>query len=139
MNNYETVNLLMVDDDSVDVKMFERSLKQHRITNPLHVACDGEEAMEMLKNNQIPKPLIIILDLNMPRMNGIEFLQELRCNSGYQETVVFVMTTSNAEADKVEAYNFNVAGYMVKSELGDNFLHAIDLIDRYWKTIQLPV
>ena len=139
MNNYETVNLLMVDDDSVDVKMFERSLKQHRITNPLHVACDGEEAMEMLKNNQIPKPLIIILDLNMPRMNGIEFLQELRCNSGYQETVVFVMTTSNAEADKVEAYNFNVAGYMVKSELGDNFLNAIDLIDRYWKTIQLPM
>lgn len=108
------------------------------MSNPLHVACDGEQAMEMIKAGEIAKPMMIILDLNMPRMNGIEFLQALRAEPEYRETVVFVMTTSDAESDKVEAYNFNIAGYMVKSELGENFLNAVDLIDQYWKTIQLP-
>ena len=139
MKNYQTVSILMVDDDSIDVEMFRRSLERHKITNPLYLAQDGEEALSMLKDEAVPKPLIIVLDLNMPRMDGIEFLQALRQDEQYQDSVVFVMTTSNADSDKVEAYNFNVAGYMVKSELGENFLDAVNLIDRYWKTIQLPV
>lgn len=139
MENYQTVSILMVDDDNVDVKTFKRSLAKHRIGNPLHVACDGVEALELLQSGHINKPLLIILDLNMPRMSGIEFLAELRQDAKYRDSVVFVMTTSDADADKVEAYNFNVAGYMVKSDIGDNFLPAIDLIDQYWKTIQLPV
>ena len=138
IDDYKTVNLLMVDDDSIDVKMFKRSLAEHRIGNPLYTAADGEEALEIIKESKIPKPLVIILDLNMPKMGGIEFLAELRQDENYRDTVVFVMTTSDADADRVEAYNFNVAGYMVKSELGDSFLKAIDLLDQYWKTIQLP-
>lgn len=138
MQDYKTVNILMVDDDAIDVKTFKRSLAASRISNPLHTACDGVEALELLKSGLVDKPLLIILDLNMPRMNGIEFLKELRQDPKYRDSVVFVMTTSDADEDKVEAYNFNVAGYMVKSEIGNSFLPAVDLIDQFWKTIQLP-
>lgn len=138
MSEYTTVNILMVDDDSIDVEMFRRSLKHNRIANPLHVACDGEEAIAMLRERKIEKPLLIVLDLNMPRMNGIEFLHELRADDVYKDSIVFVMTTSDADKDKVEAYNFNIAGYMVKSELGENFIGAVNLLDQYWNTIQLP-
>lgn len=138
MQNYNTVNILMVEDDSLDVQVFKRSLSKHKIANPLFVAKDGQDALEKLQTKEISKPLIIILDLNMPRMNGIEFLAALRKDEDYKDSIVFVMTTSDADADKVEAYNYNVAGYMVKSELGQNFLNAIDMLDRYWKTIQLP-
>lgn len=138
MQNYDTVNILMVEDDSLDVQVFKRSLSKHKIANPLFVAKDGQDALEKLQTKEISKPLIIILDLNMPRMNGIEFLAALREDEDYKDSIVFVMTTSDADADKIEAYNYNVAGYMVKSELGQNFLNAIDMLDRYWKTIQLP-
>lgn len=133
-----SVNILMVDDDSIDVKMFQRSLLQQQLNHPVYVACNGEEALNVLRAGKIPKPLLIMLDLNMPKMNGIEFLRELRQDRQFHDSVVFVMTTSNADTDKLEAYRFNIAGYMIKSELGDNMLRAVELINCYSKAVRLP-
>ena len=139
MQHYETVNILMVDDDTVDIKLFQRALKARRISNPLFFAGDGQEALELLNSGQISKPLIIILDINMPRMNGIEFLSKLRQHKTFKDSIVFVMTTSDAESDRDDAYSHHIAGYIVKSDLGENFLKAVDMLDIYQNTIQLPV
>lgn len=138
MEEYNTVSILMVDDDSLDVELFKRSLKKNKIANPLVVAHDGLDALEALESGRVKKPFLVVLDLNMPRMNGIEFLQEIRKSEQFNDSIVFVMTTSNDDQDRVNAYNLNVAGYMVKSEIGSSFLSAINLLDNYWKTIQLP-
>lgn len=139
MDNYQTLNILMVDDDTVDVKVFERALKKDRISNPFFKACDGEAAMELLNSGEIQPPLIIFLDINMPRMNGFEFLSALRQNETFKDAKVFMMTTSSADSDRRAAEGHDVTGYMVKSEMGQNFKKATDLLDDFWKVIQIPV
>ena len=115
-----TVNLLLVDDDEVDVQGLKRAFTKSRIGNPITVARDGIEALEILRGqngkSKLPKPHLIMLDLNMPRMNGFEFLDEICADNDLKNTVVFMITTSKAEEDKARAYGKHVAGYIIKQD-----------------------
>ena len=132
------IRVLLVEDDMVDAMAIERAFKVHRILNKITRANDGLEALEMLRNNKIEKPYIILLDLQMPRMNGIEFLKEIRNDAELSSSVIFVLTTSDSEEDIVKSYNFQVAGYLVKDEMGTDFLEVINLLEGYWKVVHLP-
>lgn len=136
------VSILLVEDDQVDAKAFMRAMETQRISNPVIRAKDGVEAWEILKgmhgDTPLARPHIIILDINMPRMSGIELLRKLRGDEDLRDSIVFVLTTSNDEQDKIEAYNLNVAGYMLKSDMGNGFLQAVELIDKYWRVVELP-
>ena len=133
------LNVLLVEDDEVDVMNVQRAFKKNNITNPLYVAGNGLEALEMLRTNGIPVGRrLILLDLNMPKMNGIEFLRELRADPELHPTPVVVLTTSNDERDRVEAYNLNVAGYILKPVTFMNFVEAMATLNKYWALVELP-
>ena len=144
MNETKTkpVNILLVEDDSIDVKAFRRAMTKLKITNPVTIACDGVEALEYLQAcvTQHPEntPSLVILDINMPRMNGLELLTKIRADQNLRHLIVFVLTTSNDEKDKFEAFNMNVAGYMLKSDMGNSFIRAVELIDSYWRVVEFP-
>lgn len=130
-------NILLIEDDEVDVMNVQRAFKKNNITNPLYVANSGIEALIMLRGNggepTIPRERrLILLDLNMPKMNGIEFLRELRADAALKATPVIVLTTSNEDKDKVEAYNLNVAGYILKPVTFSNFVQAVATMNKYW-------
>ncbi|WP_428034820.1 response regulator [Amphritea sp.] len=138
-DTYDEVTILLVDDDDVDVMGVQRALRKLKILNPVVRAHDGIEALELLRNsNAVKRPYIILLDLNMPRMNGFEMLTELRQDKSLASSVVFVLTTSKADEDKVEAYQQNVAGYIVKSNVGEGFMDLIQMLDRYWRVVEFP-
>lgn len=136
------VNLLLVDDDEVDVQGLKRAFAKNRIGNPITVARDGIEALEYLRGEngktKLPKPNLIILDLNMPRMNGLEFLETIRADNEFKSSVVFMITTSKDEEDKTRAYGHNVAGYIVKQDPAKTFLEAVSLLEHYWKVVEFP-
>ena len=136
------VHVLLIEDDSIDAKAVERAFKRAQINNPVTRAKDGVEGLLKLRGEAgapgIAKPYLILLDLNMPRMSGLEFLSELRRDPEHHDAVVFVLTTSKAEEDRVASYERNVAGYMVKSEVGKGFSNMTALLDRYWNVVQLP-
>lgn len=136
-------SLLLVDDDEVDVMTVKRAFKKNNITNPLYIANNGLEALEMLRGKEMPKLLIgqrrlILLDLNMPKMSGIEFLRELRADPEFKALPVIVLTTSNEEQDKVEAYNLNVAGYIIKPVTFAKFVEAVGTLNKYWTLSEMP-
>ena len=108
-------------------------LKKNNITNPLYLANNGVEALDMLRNSKLPSTPSIILDINMPKMNEIEFLQEIRKDPKLNRLSVFVMTTSNEDSDKINAYNLNVAGYILKPLSVEKFITAGGTLDRYWE------
>lgn len=132
------VSLLIVDDDDIDVIGVRRALEKLKIANPSFRAKDGLEALDMLRDGSITPPSIVLLDLNMPRMNGIEFLRELRGDKELTKTVVFVLTTSKAEEDMAMAYEKHIAGYMTKSAINRDFINAVGLLDHYWRIVELP-
>jgi len=135
-------NILLVEDDEVDVMAVKRAFRDLKLANPLHVARDGLEALSILRGDDgktaLPLPYIILLDLNMPRMSGLEFLEELRKDPKLHSSIVFVMTTSAAEEDRVRAYNYNIAGYVLKHSPGRTFLDAITMLEHYWRVVELP-
>ncbi|MFZ6766385.1 response regulator [Undibacterium sp. Di26W] len=134
------VTILIVDDDDVDVLGIERALKKLKIVNPIVRAHDGIEALQILRQpNGITRPYLILLDINMPRMNGQEMLAELRLDKSLSSAVVFVLTTSQDDQDKVLAYSQHVAGYIVKQHVGDGFMNVIEMLDRYWRLVELPI
>jgi len=130
------VNVLLVEDDEVDIMAMRRAFGKRKLENPIHVAHDGLEALSLLY--RVPRPYIILLDINMPRMNGIEFLHALRKDANQKDAVVFVLTTSPAEQDRRAAYAANVAGYIEKSDVGKGFADLVDLLERYWSIVKLP-
>jgi len=136
------VTLLVVEDDDLDAMAIKRTFKKLKLANPLVRAKDGVDALEYLRGengkDKIGKPYMVLLDLNMPRMNGIELLQALRIDDELKDSVVFVLTTSATDKDKVAAYDNNVAGYIVKSDIESSFLEVIELLDCYWKIVALP-
>lgn len=137
---YREVTILLVDDDDVDVMGVERALKKLKIVNPIVRAHDGIEALALLRHpDAVQRPCIVLLDLNMPRMNGLEMLTELRADPQLSSSVVFVLTTSSADEDMVNAYQKHVAGYIVKSRVGDGFLRVMDMLDHYWRVVELPM
>ena len=135
------VHILLVEDDNIDAKAFLRAMQKLKISNPVTVARDGVEGWELLKGEggqKIPRPNLVILDINMPRMNGLELLRKIREDAELRNLIVFVLTTSNDDQDKFEAYDLNVAGYMLKSDLGGSFMGAVGLVDQYWRVVEFP-
>lgn len=137
------VNILLVEDDEIDVMNVKRAFKKNNIANPLHVAGNGLEALEMLRGEgrhpALPRERrLILLDLNMPRMGGIEFLRELRADPELRPTPVVVLTTSNDDKDRVEAYNLNVAGYILKPVTLTNFIETMATLNKYWMLSEFP-
>lgn len=137
-NKSEEVTLFLIEDDDVDASVIQRGFAKQRIANPIVRAQDGVAALEMLKSKEVAKPFIVLLDLQMPRMGGIEWLQTIRKDELFRDSVVFVLTTSDDEQDIVESYRLNVAGYFIKDETGQAFLEIINLLDGYWKVVHLP-
>lgn len=138
----KTMNILLVEDDEVDIMTVQRAFKRVNITNPLYVAKNGLDALNMLRGNGkapiVPWPRIILLGINMPKMNGIEFLRELRADPELRQISVVVPTTSNDERDIVAAYNLNVAGYILKPVVLDRLIEAMATLDKYWTLSELP-
>jgi len=136
--NCKTVSILLVEDDEVDAMGIKRAFKIMRILNPLYHARNGVEALEMLRQGTVVKPVIILLDLNMPIMGGLEMLEELRKDPEFTDTVVFVLTTSQDDEDKAAAYKEHIAGYFIKTKLDAEFNPLMDMLDRYWRIVELP-
>jgi CheY-like chemotaxis protein len=137
----KVIHILLVEDDDIDIMNVKRAFKKNNVQNPLTVAEDGLKALEMLKSlkaNNEPVPKIILLDLNMPRMGGIEFLTELRKDEELKDISVFVMTTSSEETDIVDAYRLNVAGYIVKPLSIEQFINAVSTLNNYWTLCEYP-
>ena len=133
------LNILLVEDDDVDIMNVQRAFKKNNIANPLYLAGNGVEGLELLRGGTIPRERrIILLDLNMPKMNGIEFLRELRRDPELNLTPVIVLTTSNDERDRIEAYHLNVAGYILKPVTFTNFCEVMAALNKYWALVELP-
>lgn len=134
-----TLNLVLIEDDDIDVMNVRRALERAHVTNPLFVAHNGIEGLELLRGDNVPKDRrLVLLDLNMPKMNGIEFLRELRKDSVLRSTPVVVLTTSDDDRDKIQAYDLNVAGYLLKPVTFVNFVDVMAALNKYWALVELP-
>nr|WP_299756180.1 response regulator [uncultured Pontibacter sp.] len=135
MSEKEIVNILLVEDDYLDTMNVERELKKIGITHPIFEARNGKEALNMLRGQEAPKispsPSVILLDINMPKMNGLEFLTELRRDPEFSHIPVFIMTTSNEESDRMAAQRLNVSGYIVKPLSFDSFERSDSSLDSF--------
>ena len=133
------LNILLVEDDQLDVMNVQRAFRKNNIANPLYVAGNGLEALEILRRGDVPvERRLVLLDLNMPRMNGIEFLRELRADRDLRSTAVVVLTTSNDDRDRVDAYDLNVAGYILKPVTFQSFSEAMATLNKYWALVEMP-
>ena len=142
MNHSSPVQFLLVEDDSVDVEAVQRSFQRNELQSPLFTTSDAQDALRILRGEAGPDavqgPFVVLLDLNLPRMDGLEFLEALRQDPSLKDTVVFVLSTSNAERDKRAAYAHNVAGYFVKSDLGPGLESLVPLLRTYASVVHFP-
>jgi CheY-like chemotaxis protein len=136
------VHILLVEDDDVDSEAIQRSFRRNKIANPIYRVTDGQEALAALRGEdghpRLPRPYMILLDINMPRMNGLEFLQTLRQDPELQQSIVFVLTTSDRDEDRFAAYSEHVAGYILKRHAGENFVRLLTMLRNYWLVVELP-
>ncbi|MBF0620448.1 MAG: response regulator [Magnetococcales bacterium] len=130
--------ILLVEDDQVDAMTVKRSLKKVHVTNNVERAKNGEEALAWLRNPDNERPCIVLLDINMPRMNGIEFLEVVKQDNALKTIPVIILTTSKDEMDRVKSFNLGVAGYMVKPVDYVQFVDVIQTINMYWTLSELP-
>jgi CheY-like chemotaxis protein len=128
----------LVEDDSVDVMMVKRALKDLNVKNPLVNTPNGKEAFEYLTDEGNERPCIILLDLNMPKMNGVEFLKVVKADDVLKKIPVVVLTTSRDTEDKFETFELSAAGYIVKPADYKKFVEAMRTIDIYWTLSELP-
>ncbi|TMQ06891.1 MAG: response regulator [Deltaproteobacteria bacterium] len=132
------LNILLVDDDEIDVMTVKRAFTKNKIGNQLFVANDGIQALELLRSDGIPPSRrLVLLDLNMPRMNGIELLREIRADPDLCALTVIVLTTSNEDRDRVEAYQLNVAGYLLKPVTFHAFAEVMSMLNKYWTLMEM--
>ena len=128
--------ILLVEDDRVDIMTVQRALKKIDVSNPLYVARTGVEALGMLRGDGFPRiepmPSLILLDLNLPKMGGIEFLKELRADQVLRALQVIVLTSSNEPSDRAAAFEYEVDDYIVKPHTFDEFSHAMSIILAGW-------
>lgn len=133
------VPILLLEDDQVDVMTVERAFRRNNVTNPLFVTKNGREGLAYLQHEgewadagKFPRPGLILLDINMPVMNGIEFLKEIKSIENLKRIPVVVLTTSKEESDRVESFNLGVAGYIVKPVDFEKFVEVVKIINLYW-------
>jgi CheY-like chemotaxis protein len=136
MRNLKPV--LLLEDDSVDAMTVKRALKDLDVKNPLVRVLNGEQGLEYLQNKANAEPCVILLDLNMPRMNGAEFLKIAKADPRLKCIPVVVLTTSRADQDKFDCFNSSVAGYIVKPVDYKGFLDAMKILNLYWTLSELP-
>ncbi|MEN8206555.1 MAG: response regulator [Pseudomonadota bacterium] len=135
MFNSEAV-ILLVEDDRVDIMTVQRAMKKIDVSNPLYVARTGVEALGMLRGDGYPKieptPSLILLDLNLPKMGGIEFLKELRADPALRPLQIIVLTSSDEPSDKAAAFEYEVEDYIVKPHSFSEFSNAMSIILADW-------
>jgi CheY-like chemotaxis protein len=139
----KSIRILLVEDDDIDAISIKRGFQQAKIANEIVRVKDGIEALTLLrdqaKDELVKKPFVILLDLKMPRMDGFGFLNELRKDPVLHQIIVFVLTTSNDDEDRMRAYDKYVAGYIVKAAAGKGFVDLITMLDHYWRVVELPL
>lgn len=141
----KTFVVLMAEDDEHDIIATKRAWKAGQMANPLHIVSNGEECLEYLERrgaysdpSSSPRPGILLLDINMPRMDGLETLQRIRANEQLRSLPVVMLTTSKAEEDRMRSYELGANAYIVKPIGFDNFAEAIRTINLFWKLVALP-
>ncbi|MEX1020506.1 MAG: response regulator [Litorilinea sp.] len=136
------IHILLIEDDDIDAEAVMRGFQSQRIANPFTWVRDGVEALAVLRRHEgypvVPWPLMILLDVNMPRMNGIEFLQTIRKDPELRRNVVFMLTTSDRDEDMMAAYEEQIAGYLLKSRAGRDFVELVSMLDAYWRIVEFP-
>jgi CheY-like chemotaxis protein len=130
--------ILLIEDDDVDVMTVKRALNDLKVSNELVTAGDGEEAIQYLRSKSAAKPCIVLLDLNMPKMDGTEFLKIVKADKALKKIPVVILTTSNSDRDVIDSFERGAAGYMVKSVDYEKFVETIRAIDQYWTLSKLP-
>jgi len=130
--------ILLVEDDRVDAMTLKRALNDQKVISPLVQVTNGEEAIEYLRNGGNQEPCLILLDLNMPKMNGVEFLKIVKADETLKKIPIVVLTTSAEERDIAESFERGAAGYMVKSVDYEKFVEIVRAIDAYWSLSELP-
>ena len=141
--NGRPVEILLVEDSPGDVRLTQEALKDAKVRNNMYVATDGEEALAFLhregKHADVPRPDLILLDLNLPKKNGREVLSEIKSNCELMRIPVVVLTTSVAEEDILRAYDLNANCYITKPVDLDQFIRVVKSIEDFWLTIvKLP-
>lgn len=144
MENFKSVNILLVEDDPGDQKLIKNSMLEQRMTNKLYIVSTGEEALEYLKkskegNSETPWPELILLDLNMPGMGGMEFLRRIKSSEDFNVIPVVILTTSDSEQDIIESYKLQAAGYVRKPVMLDEFCNIAKDISEYWFTLCMRI
>lgn len=138
----QATTVMIVEDDKIDAEAIKRAFEKSDFQYPLQVARNGLEALQHLRGTggveKLPQPTIVILDLNMPQMNGFEFLDFIRSDKELDNTIVFVLTTSDCKKDKVAAYRRNIAGYLVKSKIDQDYEALVNMIKFYCDHVELP-
>lgn len=138
------MTILLVEDDDGDAKGVRRAFSHSTAPLPTRIirAVDGVEALEHMRGlngrEQLKQPFLMLSDLNLPRMDGIELLKTMRADPELRSIVAFMLTTSKRDEDMVEAYKLNVAGYISKERAGNDFMLLSTLIDQYWHVVDLP-
>lgn len=136
------LNILLIEDDDGDAIAVQRAFQKAAIVNRIARAVDGIEAMDLLRGIHgkeiLAPPIILLVDLNMPRMNGIEFLKALRQDVVLHSSIVFILTTSNREEDRLAAYDLNVAGYITKAKAAEDFLNLVNMVGIYEQIVEFP-
>ncbi|MBY6056634.1 response regulator [Leisingera daeponensis] len=139
---YRELKILLVDDDDGDTKAVRRAFLKANIANEITRAIDGIDALDILRGTggkvKMEPPYVLLADINMPRMNGIELVKELRSDPALRKSVVFFLTTSSDQEDIAAAYNLNPAGYIAKETAGRDFLRLVSMVDRFWRIIEPP-
>ncbi|MDH7600406.1 MAG: response regulator [Sedimentisphaerales bacterium] len=131
--------ILLVEDDEVDAMTVRRVLRELKVSNALVHVTNGEEALGYLRDSTRPRPCLVLLDINMPRMNGIELLRIMKADEELRALPVVIMTTSTNDRDIIEAFHLSVAGYMIKPVDYRQFVETIRTIDTYWRLSRRPV
>lgn len=130
---------MLVEDDSVDAMTVKRAFKDLKVANPLVHTLNGEDALNYLRGRPGQPPCVILLDLNMPKMNGIEFLKIAKGDVKFRKIPVVVLSTSGEEPDIMDSYKLNVAGYIIKPVDYKKFVEAVRTVNLYWTLSELPV
>jgi len=137
--------VLMAEDNEHDILATKRAWKKNHIVNPLYIVCDGEECLDFLYHQgnyenarTMPQPGILLLDINMPRMDGLAVLKYIRNDGHLRRLPVIMLTTSQAEEDRLKSYNLGANAYIVKPVGFDNFSTAVRTISLFWELVELP-
>jgi len=138
----QPMSILLVEDDEVDQMIIKRSFRDNKVLNPLFCANNGEEALAMLNGDGMEKPFpfpkIVLCDLNMPKMGGLELVKKIRNNPDLKKLAIFILTTSSSEEEIAEAARQNVAGYIVKPVTFDSFRNAMKTLNTFWTLCEFP-